>query len=83
MTGGRAALFETLMRTCLAIAHQELLDRRLQVASTEDQQVVEQLPAGGRTNLSAIEFARGDLYGKSYHLHALALEDLIESSAEL
>ena len=45
---GRAALFETLVRACLVIVGQELLDHRFQVAGAEDQHVVEQLPAGGK-----------------------------------
>src|SRR5262249_21201616 len=38
--------FETLVRACLMVVDQELLDHGLQLAGTEDQQVVEQLPAG-------------------------------------
>jgi hypothetical protein len=45
---GRAALFETLVRACLVIVDQELLDHRLQVVGTQDQQVVEQLPVGSK-----------------------------------
>ncbi len=44
----RAPLFETLVRACLVIVDQELLDHRLQMASAEGEQVVEQLPAGGK-----------------------------------
>jgi hypothetical protein len=38
---GRAALFKTLVRACLVIVDQELLDHRLQVAGAEDQLVVD------------------------------------------
>jgi len=43
---GLAALFQTLVWACLVIVDEELLDHRLQVAGGENQQVVEQLPAG-------------------------------------
>ncbi len=43
-----AALFESLVRARLVIVDEELLDHRLQMASAEDEQVVQQLsPTGG------------------------------------
>jgi hypothetical protein len=45
--GVRAALIEALVRAGVVVVDQELFDRRLQVAGTEDEQVVQQLsPAG-------------------------------------
>ncbi len=54
-----AALFESLVRARLVIVDEELLDHRLQMASAEDEQVVQQLSRAVPMNLSAIEFARG------------------------
>src|SRR5215470_16880356 len=43
----RAALLKALVGPSLVVVDQELLDHRLQVASAEDQQVVQHLPATG------------------------------------
>ncbi len=80
---GRAALFETLVRAWPVIVDQELLDHRLQVAGTEDKQVVKQLPAGGKNESLRDRVRPGRPVRQPQDSHALGAEDLIEAGDEL
>ena len=78
-----AALFETLVRARLVIVDEELLDHRLQMASAEDEQVVQQLsPSGADEPFGDRVRPRGPI-GQFQDLHALGAEDLIEAGGEL
>ncbi len=81
--GGRAALFETLMRSGLVVVDQELLEDRLKMEAAKDQQVVQQLSAGGTDPAFGDRVRPRRPKGKADHFHPLAAEDLIEASGEL
>ena len=80
---GRAALFETLVRACLVIVDQELLDHRLQVAGTEDQHVVKHLTTTGADEPLREGVRDWPAVGQANDAHAFRAEDLGEGGAEL
>jgi len=65
------------------VVDEELLDHRLQMASAEDEQVVQQLsPSGADEPFGDRVRPRGPI-GQLQDLHALGAEDLIEAGGEL
>jgi hypothetical protein len=79
----RAPLFETLVRACLVIVDQELLDHCLQVASAEDEQVVEQLPAGGKDEPLRDRVRPRCPVRQPQDFHALGAEDRSKAAVNL
>ena len=71
---GRAALFETLMRSGLVVVDQELLENRLKMKSIKDQQVVQHLSASGTHPSLGDRVRPRRPKGKADHFHALASE---------
>jgi hypothetical protein len=71
------------VRPSLVIVLHELLQHRLQVSPTEDQDMVQALPSDGSHPELGERVRAWRSIGQMYHLHALASEDLVEDGGEL